>query len=150
MSGIPRVRHMSTTRAEPGPARYSTHSDIRGLWNVENLPARPTWEQLVAREPRLGEVMATARAARRDTPARYCANEAWFGYGPHRGQGVKPLLDPLVGWHAESRDPLLTTSLAYDVAYRTIYAALPDCRGCDCPYASCVTTDQENTPCPAL
>jgi hypothetical protein len=30
-------------------------------------------------------------------------------------------------------DPRLRTSEAYDVAYETIYNALPDCRNCGCP-----------------
>lgn len=133
MIGIPQVTRTRKTCGEPNQGRFSATVHPRVLRKTENLSAPPTWEQLVAAEPRLGEVMTTARATRRATPFRYCANEAWFGYGPHRGKGIKPLLDHLVGWHAESADPLLGTSAAYDVAYQAIYRALPDCRGCGCP-----------------
>jgi hypothetical protein len=36
----------------------------------------------------------------------------------------------LVGWHATN--PELQSDKAYDTAYQTIYAALPNCRNCGC------------------
>ncbi len=56
---------------------------------------RPTWAQLVKREPRLADLR-------------------------------------LVGWSAAKEDPVLRSGAAYDAAYETLYALLPDCRNCLC------------------
>ncbi|MDP9472214.1 MAG: hypothetical protein M3Q71_16370 [Chloroflexota bacterium] len=89
----------------------------------------PTWDDLAAREPRLADLRIAAERIR-DVDARFCANAAWYGYA---GQlGLKPRLLRLVGWGAQNQDPVLRSSDAYDVAYQTLYALLPDCRGCGC------------------
>jgi hypothetical protein len=53
----------------------------------------------------------------------------WYGYNGHRG--IKPLLVQIVGWdrRVKSDDPLLHSSRAYRVAYRTLYSLLPNCNG---------------------
>ncbi len=90
----------------------------------------PTWEELVAREPRLAELRIAAERIRPTANASFCANAAWYGYA---GQlGLKPRLLCLVGWGAQNQDPVLRSCDAYDVAYQTLYALLPDCRGCGC------------------
>ncbi len=92
---------------------------------------RPTWDELIAIEPGLAALLAEVR---RERPGRrYCANARWFGHAPHRGEGFKPRMERLVGWRAEGGDPRLRTAAAYDAAYRTLYDALPGCRGCACP-----------------
>ncbi len=91
---------------------------------------RPTWQDLVAREPRLAELRVAAERIRPTANASFCANAAWYGYA---GQfGLKPRLLRLVGWGAQNQDPVLRSSDAYDVAYQTLYDLLPDCRGCGC------------------
>ena len=121
---------------------------------------RPTWRQLVEREPLLEELRAQAEAVT-DSGADpwFCANGVWY-------REFKPVLVRLVGWSrgrtdadltdrltdrpgrlmtmdevravaaTEIRvlppDELLDSSAAYDVAYQTIYDWLPDCRGCSC------------------
>ena len=94
---------------------------------------RPSWEQLVELEPALGKLRREIRALRR-TPLGddFCANARWFGFGKWRGQGYKPRLTEFVGWCAKSADPALRTMAAYQVAYETCYAALPNCRDCAC------------------
>lgn len=75
------------------------------------------WEQMLQIEPRLLDLYHEARAYKR-TP-NFCANQIWYGPG-----GLKSQMMQLVGWDV---DGLLGTCEAYDVAYRKIYDALPDC-----------------------
>lgn len=94
-----------------------------------------TWQNLIALEPRLLALYLEARDVRPpdDPTAPFCANTVWFGWGARDG-GFKRRLSALVGWKApRRRDDRLYTNAAYEVAYRTIYAALPACRrGCAC------------------
>jgi hypothetical protein len=94
-----------------------------------------TWATLVALEPQLAGLLAEAQAVRDcDTAPYFCANAAWFGYDGHRG--FKPRLRRLVGWDRPDGHPALTSCEAYDLAYQTIYEALPPCRGyCGCVWA---------------
>lgn len=92
-----------------------------------------TWEEIVRIEPRLEQLAEEARAYKQAT--RYkrknvCANDRWYGYGPWRGRGLRPMLVQLVGWCSPT--PELQTREAYDVAYQYIYSLLPDCRNCRC------------------
>jgi hypothetical protein len=89
-----------------------------------------TWDELVAREPRLGALLAEAKAVSSRRNPHFCANEVWYGYAGHRG--IKPRLRHLVGWDAMSDDPDLHSCRAWDAAYQTIYDALPSCRACGC------------------
>ncbi len=91
-----------------------------------------TWADLVRREPRLIPLLTEAVKQHRDTDSHYCANGKWYGFGKYRDRGLKPRLVRLVGIHAESSDPVLHTSEAYDVAYQRVYDALPNCRDCGC------------------
>jgi hypothetical protein len=88
---------------------------------------KPTWAELVKAEPKLGELLAEAQAVKDDgrTPS-FCANRIWYAPG-----GFKDRLCRLVGWDRKGH-PVLGTMQAYDVAYETIYDALPDCRDCWC------------------
>ena len=90
---------------------------------------RPTWAQLVKREPLLDGLEAAIREVRPKGP-HYCANARWYGYNEYRGRGFRAQLENLVGWDA--RCPDLQTSDAYDVAYRHLYELLPDCLDCLC------------------
>jgi hypothetical protein len=86
----------------------------------------PTWTELVQLEPRLLDLVREALEAQATSP-NYCANAEWYGYRGH--QGIKPRLVLLVGDEAAPFAPeLLRTSAAYDVAYKTVYEALPDCK----------------------
>lgn len=87
----------------------------------------PTWQELVRREPRLLDLLREAQAYR-PRPG-FCANAIWYGYG--RRVGLRERLTRLVGWGRPDRDPVLSTSAAYDVAYETVYQALPDCQHAD-------------------
>src|SRR5262249_55566059 len=94
-----------------------------------SLPYRqPTFEELVAIEPRLELLRKQARAFRPVSGA-FDSLSYWLRW-------LKPQLCQLVGWHTkdESKPELLRTSAAYDVAYETIYEELPGCRGTfSCP-----------------
>jgi hypothetical protein len=93
-----------------------------------------TWSHLTRLEPRLRKLLAEARAVRDDfTTAAFCGNAPWYGLDGWRGRGFKRRLALLVGWLRPDGHPVLSGSAAYDVAYRTVYEALPDCRGaCGC------------------
>lgn len=93
----------------------------------------PTWEVLIMDEPRLAELLAKTEAIKDDgSTSAFCANSHWYG---RAGQaGLKQELVELVGWarHRGVGYGYLWDSASYDVAYETIYAALPDCRNCAC------------------
>jgi hypothetical protein len=77
-----------------------------------------TFADLASLEPQLGALLREARHVDASSDA-FCANGVWYG-------SFKPRLLLLVGW--EASNPALRTSEAYDLAYETIYDALPDCR----------------------
>jgi len=88
---------------------------------THEIPAL-TWPQLVELEPALLDLYRAAQAVDgRD--AHFCANRVWY-------DSFKPRLLALAGW--EARQPALKMQEAYDLAYETIYAALPPCRDCQC------------------
>ena len=92
-----------------------------------------TWELLIELEPRLLDLYQEARSVRDDrSKPWFCANAVWYGH--HGFEGLRPRLVDLVGYRRrdDGSDPRLATSLAYDIAYRTIYNVLPDCRNCSC------------------
>lgn len=92
-----------------------------------------TFEELCKLEPRLLALYNEVRAVKDNKRKRsFCANAVWYGRGPF--DGFKERLCRLVGYSVRHRggDPRLATSAAYDVAYHTIYQALPDCRTCAC------------------
>ena len=94
---------------------------------------RITWKRLCKLEPRLLDLYERASGIRDDlSKPSFCANNVWYG---RRGwPGLKPQLWELVGFGARrwGADPQLWSSLAYDIAYRKVYDALPDCRNCAC------------------
>lgn len=90
----------------------------------------PIWEKLCEQEPRLVGLYNELLAIEDDKRKRsYCANQIWYGAN---GWGYKQRLCNLVGWGAKGADKFLRSSTAYDVAYRKLYSALPDCRNCNC------------------
>jgi hypothetical protein len=95
-----------------------------------------SFEEIAKLEPRLAALYAMAQAIKDDGRGDYfCANEHWYGYGPvSLGRGLRAQVEKLVGWAVKKRggNPRLATCRAYDIAYQTIYAALPDCRDCNC------------------
>ncbi len=90
----------------------------------------PTWDDLVRLEPRLAGLRAEIERITARDGQRFCANEHWYGYNGE--PGIKRKLVRLVGFRAQSPDPVIRSMAAYDVAYQTLYALLPDCWGCDC------------------
>ena len=92
--------------------------------------SRPTWADLVAREPRLGELLAAIEALPHGD-RHWCGVKAWFGQ-PRKDDGLKARMVRLVGWHAEQADQVLRTDVAYRTAYPVLYGALPPCGDCVC------------------
>src|SRR5437899_8245817 len=86
----------------------------------------PSWERLVELEPRLQDLLH--EAGRRPTAELpFCRYQAWYGRG-----GIKIRLARLVGLGAE-QPGLLTTVAAYEVGYRRVFAAIPECdEDCSC------------------
>jgi hypothetical protein len=92
----------------------------------EPTGCRPTFEELAALEPRLNHLLAEARSYHEKKYRRFCANAVWYGYPGHE-PGLKQGLSELVGWESGQKG-LLGSREAYDVAYQTLYQALPNCR----------------------
>lgn len=89
---------------------------------VANLSHVTTWEQIEKLDPSLHVLLRRARNQKGN-----CANAAW--YGP---DGIREAMSAAIG-HGRTHGPSeLKTSAAYDVAYRTLFAALPNCSGCGC------------------
>ena len=114
----------------PEPLRFIPLSEL--LLEADALPAvpihhgpAPSFEELADLEPRLLELLHEARSMIDMGGLSFCANRIWY-------DGFKPRLVALVGWERDAGPKLLRTSAAYDVAYQTIYGALPDCRDCAC------------------
>jgi hypothetical protein len=82
-----------------------------------------TFDELCKAEPRLRSLYN--EAVNVDTQGDYSALSKFFGYGKFRASGIKPRLVLLVGWQRRPTDELSSTE-AYDVAYKTILDALPD------------------------
>jgi hypothetical protein len=95
---------------------------------------RLTWEILTDLEPQLQDLYDRLRTTRDNRSTRhFCANDVWFGFHLGRGNSYKNALSRLVGWYRVSPGyEVLFTSEAYEVAYRTLYGALPPCRNCGC------------------
>jgi hypothetical protein len=109
-----------------------TPADRPGAPPASGLPPAnsdpwPTFEELARVEPRLLDLLAEARSHHNNRDADFCALDVWFGRAG-TGPSFKKRLGRLVGFAAE-QGGVLRTSAAYQVAYRTIYQALPDCRG---------------------
>lgn len=83
-----------------------------------------TWNKLILLEPRLLTLYDEAKNT--EQKPGYTANAKWFGEGEYRSQAIKPRLLRLVGWTAEGDEDTLHSCQAYDIAYHTIYWALPD------------------------
>ena len=108
-----------------------------------------TWGAIVHERSRLGDALYTAQSIKRLSPG-FCANRIWYGI-------LKPIVSREVGWgntprcrgrvelvadilagkepeHTDEcrveveRQAWLQTPRAYDIAYETIYEALPNCQ----------------------
>lgn len=91
-----------------------------------------TWKELVEAEPRLAGLLEEVKAVQDDGGPVFCANAVWYGYGPYWDRGFKERMSELVGWGRTVPPAWLHTPRAYDVAYDTLYAPLPNCRNCLC------------------
>ena len=120
------------------PRRAGTTSITTDAPAAAALPLRQcscltiTWARLVAAAPDLRRLWRQAHQADQGA-GHFCRHEAWQGTLTH--PGLKPQLATLVGWaaaHRDGHDPLLRSSAAYALAYRTIFHALPPCRHCHC------------------
>jgi hypothetical protein len=87
---------------------------------------RPTLDDLIALDPRIGLLLHEAATPRDDGSARsFCADEAFLGR-------FKPRIAQLVGWWRRDRDEVLSTSAAYDAVFDAVYDLMPPCRRCAC------------------
>lgn len=83
-----------------------------------------TWEQVSDLVPELKLMLKLAKSIRRPK-GPWCSNNMWYAI-------FKPRLCELVGDGCPRKNPMLRSSEAYDIAYKTIYDALPPCRDCLC------------------
>ena len=98
-----------------------------------------SWEELVALEPALQQLLDDIRRVKDDKRRpSFCTNHWWYGrptwLDEDEDDGFRGRLIDLVGYVAMRPDePRLRTSDAYMIAYDTLYDALPGCRNCGCP-----------------
>ena len=89
----------------------------------------PSFAELAQLEPDLSGLLREIRSL--GGARTFCASAVWY----EPVIGFKERLSLLVGWkaHPGAPEPLRTPE-AYDVAYHSLVAALPPCRGraCDC------------------
>lgn len=88
-----------------------------------------SWESLLGIEPRLKEVLDTAKELKsvRNRKAHFCANSYWLVSLPGK-LSFKRVLEKLFGENTE----------AFVAASRKIYFNLPDCKNCFCKTAGLV------------
>ena len=75
------------------------------------------WEMLVARQPKLAGFLATCMALGRKGGPWSTKVRRWT-------PALREELDSLVGWNADSTDPVIRSSAAYDVARETCFDAV--------------------------
>ena len=80
-----------------------------------------SFSDLVALDSRIGDLLKEAQSVKRVRGKFFCANAVWYGEFRCRVRDI-------VGNWREEGPSELQTSKAYDVVYKTIYRALPDCR----------------------
>jgi len=86
------------------------------------------FDDLVKIEPRLGILFNKASAEKPTTTMDECWWRRWYGWYGHysyRNEMIK-----LVGWFSEVENPILRSIAAYELSYKTISDAIPDCRLC--------------------
>jgi hypothetical protein len=80
-----------------------------------------TFDDYVAMDPRLGELLLEAQAANRSKGNSFHANNLWY-----RNGGLRSKVKELIGYGRPDGPLELRTSAAYEVVYRTVYRALVD------------------------
>ena len=91
-----------------------------------------TFDELARREPLLTALLDEAKSyhAVAKKRRRFCADAVFYGWPGYNPAGIKRKLVALIGWSRKDQsDPALCTPDAYAVAYKTLYNALPDCKG---------------------
>ena len=117
-----------------------------------------TFKEICELEPAILRAYRLAKMIGRRRGQPFCANAIWYEFfkpivchviGDHRkpspvykietatledlrmlgvGEIREPVFPEITIITSQSNDPRLKTARAYDVAYQTIYAALPDCK----------------------
>lgn len=81
-----------------------------------------SWEVIIAIDPFFDDLLCEIQGIRADE--NFCANGIWF-------ETYKPAIVRRIGWYAPNYAPeILKTERAYEIAYRKLYNALPDCQNC--------------------
>jgi hypothetical protein len=98
--------------------------------NVSNSKT-VSWEDLVAIEPKLNDLLMEARSIKDEGGPYICGHEILVsGWKDH--PSFKKRLHKLVGWGSKRPGSILATEQAYYKAIITIENALPSCRNCGC------------------
>jgi len=90
-----------------------------------------TWEELVAHEPSLNDLLIEARSIKDDYGSYFCKREAYvIGWMKHSNFSSR--IHRLVGFGSCHSNSFLQTAEAWNVVLDTILEALPPCRNCMC------------------
>ena len=90
-----------------------------------------TWEELVAYEPRLNDLLADARAIK-DEGGPYFCNDLAYTEDIGNQPSLKKRLNSLVGWDSPNKESPCATSEAWRLTIKVIQGVLPNCRKCGC------------------
>jgi hypothetical protein len=93
-------------------------------------PDTITWDRLVAKEPRLSDLLAAAQAVPR-SGRRHCNHRAYVER-VHGKPSFRDRLEELVGWYCPYPGTFMESDYAWRVAQDEILLALPQCRNCGC------------------
>lgn len=104
----------------------------------ETTPGHITWETLVVLEPALIDLLIEARSI--SVGSDYCCRHDLYAFDDISTgrRSFKARIGKLVGWGSRHVNPLLHSSIAWEMATSTILSALPRCRNCTC---MCVNED---------
>jgi len=84
-----------------------------------NMNTKKRFKEICEIEPLICAMYLEAKAYQKTAEENFCANNIWYGK-------MKMRFVELVGWSARRKE--LRNCIDYDVAYDTIYEALPDCK----------------------
>jgi hypothetical protein len=106
---------------------YTPHSQciLHRYLSAGRDPKQLSFGQVAGMEPMVLELYRQASLVAADGNDSFCANELWYGF-------FQPRLNKIIGWDREQGPDVLRSCRAWDVSFKEIYSALPDCRNCGC------------------
>ncbi len=122
----PAARKDTASVAEDYSSAVTAWKQVLARCIQARRPFMATAQDLAVLEPGIVELLREAELVKDDgTAESFCPNVIF-------GTRFKPRILALVGWERPEKDPVLSSSAAYDVVYDAIYNPMPPCRNCFC------------------